>query len=127
MPKSTISKKNLNKEMIKPANVAKGSKFISKQRPQIIEDVEKLLLVFIDEKQLKGDSLSEAIVCEKALDIYGDQVKKTPGSNSKDFDLKAGRGWFEKLKKEVEFTMYIDMERWQVQTRKRQNSLKRIQ
>ena len=63
--------------MIKAANVAKGSKVISKQRPQIIEEVEKLLLVFINEKRLKGDNLSEAFICKKPLDIYDDLVKKT--------------------------------------------------
>ena len=76
-----------------------GSKVISKQRPQIIEEVDKLLLVSINEKQLKGDSLSEAIVCEKALEIYGDLIKKTLGANFKEFDFKPGRGWFEKVKK----------------------------
>ena len=35
-PKSTISTFIRKKEMIKAANVAKGSKVISKQRPQII-------------------------------------------------------------------------------------------
>ena len=127
MPRSTISTFLKNMEMINAANVAKGYKFISRQRPQIIEEVNKLLLVFINEKQLKGDSLSEVFICEKALDIYDDQAKKTPGTNSKDFDLKASRGWLKKLRKEVQFIVYIDMERWQVQTRKRQNSLKRIQ
>ena len=42
---------------------------ISKQRPQIIEQAKKLSLLFINEKQLKGGSLSEAFICEKALDI----------------------------------------------------------
>ena len=55
MTKSTISTFFKNK-MIKAANVAKGSKVISKQRPQIIEEIEKLLLVFINVKQLKCDS-----------------------------------------------------------------------
>ena len=59
-------------EMIQAANVAKGSKVISKERPLIIEEVDELFLVLINEKQLKGDSLSEAFICEKALDIYGD-------------------------------------------------------
>ena len=89
IPISTIPTFLKNKETIKAANVAKGSKVISKQRPQIIEEVDKLLLVFINEKQLKGDSLSEAFICEKALDIDGDLVKKTLGENSKDFDFKA--------------------------------------
>ena len=47
--------------------------------------------MLINEKQLKGDSLSEAFICEKALDIYGDLVKKTLGANSKEFDFKASR------------------------------------
>ena len=68
LPKSTISTFLKNKEMIKA--VAKGSKVISKHRPQIIEEVKKLLLVFINVKQLKGDSLSEAFICEKTLDTY---------------------------------------------------------
>ena len=50
--------------MIKAAYVAEGSKVISRRRPHIIEEVEKLLLVSINEKRLKGDSLSEAFICE---------------------------------------------------------------
>ena len=60
VPKSTISTFFKNKEMIKAAKV------ISRQRPQINEEVEKLLLVFISEKQLKGGSLSETFICEKS-------------------------------------------------------------
>ena len=45
------------------------------------------------------------LYCEKALDIYGDLVKKTLVANSKDFYFKASRGWLEKSKKRVEFTM----------------------
>ena len=56
---------------------------IRKQRPQTIEEVKKLLPVLINEKQLKGDSLSEAFICEKALDIYDDLDKKTLGANYK--------------------------------------------
>ena len=52
MPKSTMSKILMNKEMITAANVVKVSKVISKQISQIIEEVEKLLLVFINEKRL---------------------------------------------------------------------------
>ena len=66
MPKSTISTFMKNNETIKAANVGKGSKVISTQRPQVIREVDKLLLVFINEKQLKGDSLSEAFICGKS-------------------------------------------------------------
>ena len=72
--------------------------------------------MFINEKQLKGDSYGEAFICKKALDIYGDLVKKTLGANSKDFDFKASRRWFIKFNKEVDFTVYLDMERQLVQT-----------
>ena len=65
---------------------------IGKLRPQISEEFKKLLLMYINEKQLKGDSLSEAFICEKALDIYGHLVNKTLGANFKDFDFKACRG-----------------------------------
>ena len=99
MPKSTISTFLKKKEMIKAANVAKGSKVISRQRSQIIEEVEKLLLVFINERQLKADILSEAFICEEGLDIYDDLIKKTLGANSNDFDFKASIGWFETKKR----------------------------
>ena len=42
--------------MIKAANVAKRTKVISKQNLQKIEKFDKLLPVFIDDKQLKEDS-----------------------------------------------------------------------
>ena len=93
--------------MIKAASVAKGSKVISQQRPPIIEEVEKLLSVFINEKQLIGECMSEAFICHRALDIYDDLVKKSLGANSKDFDFKGSRGWFVKHKKEVEFTVTL--------------------
>ena len=42
--------------MIKAANVAKRTKVIIKQNLQKIEKFDKLLPVFIDDKQLKEDS-----------------------------------------------------------------------
>ena len=84
MPISTISTLLNNKEMTKAANVANGSKVISKQRPQIIAEVVKLWRVFINEKQLKGDSFIEAFICDKAIDIYGYLIKKTLCANSND-------------------------------------------
>ena len=62
---STISSILAKKKEIKEADVAKGVNVLSKQRTQTIENVEKLLLVWINEKQLAGDSVSQAIICEK--------------------------------------------------------------
>ncbi|XP_028668446.1 tigger transposable element-derived protein 1-like [Erpetoichthys calabaricus] len=99
MSKSTISTILKKKEQLKEANVSKGMTIITKQRPQIIDEVEKLLLVYINEKQLEGASISEAFISEKALQIYEDLKKKTPQTNAlSDFVFKASRGWFEKFK-----------------------------
>ena len=102
MAKSTISRLLKNKDTIKKADEAKGVTVISKQRPQIMEEMEKLLLFFIKEKELAGNSISEAFICEKALHIYDDLMKKragTSGGESDDsFTFKARRGWFEIFK-----------------------------
>ena len=78
MARSTISNFLTNKEAIKAANVANGVTIVhSKQRLQIIDEVEKLLLTFIREKELDGDRISEGIIYEKALRIYGDLLMET--------------------------------------------------
>ncbi|XP_068250408.1 uncharacterized protein gogo [Palaemon carinicauda] len=59
MAKSTISTFFKNKEVIKKTNVAQGVTVISKQKPQVIEELEKLLLKFIKEKQLAGEMIRE--------------------------------------------------------------------
>ena len=59
-----------------------------------------MLLVFINEKQLKRDSLSEIFISEKAPDIYSHLVRKALGANYKDFGLRAGREWLTKFYKE---------------------------
>ncbi|XP_023230982.1 tigger transposable element-derived protein 1-like isoform X1 [Centruroides sculpturatus] len=99
LAKSSISTILKNKEVIKDANVAKGVTVITKQRSQTLEEVEKLLLIWINEKQLAGNSLSKAIICEKARLLYQDLLKKTPGSSFEIDRFKASRGWFEKFKK----------------------------
>ena len=87
MEKSTLSTTIKNKEVIKGADVAKGVTVISKQRPPILEEVEKLLLVYINEIQLRGDNISESFICEKALEIYDDLVKKNSGISDDTFEF----------------------------------------
>ena len=43
----------------------------SKNRPPIIDNVEKLLLIWINEKQMQGNT----IICEKARQLYADLFK----------------------------------------------------
>ncbi|XP_023224010.1 major centromere autoantigen B-like [Centruroides sculpturatus] len=77
--KSTISTIIKNK---KAAEVAKGVNVISKQRSKVLDEVEKLLLIWINEKQLDGDSVSEAIICEKAKNLYNDLLTQTPSTSA---------------------------------------------
>ena len=59
-----------NEEVIKAADVAKGVSIVhSKQRSQIMDEVEKLLLIWRNKKELDGDSISEGIICEKVLRV----------------------------------------------------------
>ena len=59
--KFTISTYLKNKEA---ADVANGVTIVhSKQEPQIMGEVEKLLLIWIRERELDGDSICEGIIC----------------------------------------------------------------
>ena len=99
MANSMISTILKNKEALKASGVTKGSTVISKQRLQILEEVEKIVLIYINEQQLVGDSVSEDGICTKAREVYVDLAKKDPSMNPEEFDFKASRGWFEKFRK----------------------------
>ena len=45
--------------LIKASDVAEGSIVLIKQRPQVLGEVEKLLLLFVNDKPFSGDNLSE--------------------------------------------------------------------
>eukprot|EP00106_Octopus_bimaculoides_P009194 XP_014776636.1 PREDICTED: tigger transposable element-derived protein 1-like [Octopus bimaculoides] len=94
----------IRSEVIKAADVTKGATVINKQNQRYSKKWKSYCLFFINEKQLAGDSISEAFICEKALEIYNDLVKKTPGTGAEcvTFEFKACRGWFEKIKKRSE-------------------------
>ncbi|XP_010614848.1 tigger transposable element-derived protein 1-like [Fukomys damarensis] len=97
----TILKK---KEEIRGLDAAKGVTRISKQRPRVLEDVEKLLLVWINEKQLAGDTVTEGFICEKAKALYADLISKLPGASAESEEgFKASRGWFDNFKRRSGF------------------------
>lgn len=83
---------------IKKTDVAKGVNVLTELRLQTIKDVERLL-GWINEKQLAGDSVSGAIICEKARLLHVDLAKKMPGTSAAVSEFKASRGWFDKFKK----------------------------
>jgi len=62
MAKSTICPILKNRESIKKADVARGVTVI-KQRSQTFEKLEKLLLIWINDNKLAGNSFSEGVIC----------------------------------------------------------------
>ncbi|XP_050724716.1 tigger transposable element-derived protein 1-like isoform X2 [Eriocheir sinensis] len=98
MAKSTICTILKNKETFKGANVARGVTVLSK-RSQTIEEVEKMLLIWINKKLLAGESVTEAIICEQARQLHDDLVKKCPGTSADTDVFKASRSWFNNFKK----------------------------
>ena len=105
--------------------MAKGSSVLSKQRPQVLEEVEKLLLIFVNEKQLSGDTLSEDAICAKAKLLYKDLIKKKIlPLFLKGLILKPAEGGLKSLRKEMVYTPLFVMGRQQVRTRQLSISLK---
>ncbi|XP_043575633.1 tigger transposable element-derived protein 1-like [Chiloscyllium plagiosum] len=99
MAKSTICIILKNKEAQKAADVAKGVIILTKQ-PKLLDEVEKLLLVWINQKELAGDSVNETIICEKALHIHRDLLATPPStSTARVEESKASRGWFDKFRR----------------------------
>lgn len=77
---STVIK---NKEAIKKADVAKEVKAILKQHSQTFKGVERLLLIWVNKKQLVGDSVSEGMICQKAKLLHAKIIlKRGPGIHS---------------------------------------------
>ncbi|XP_068217804.1 tigger transposable element-derived protein 1-like [Palaemon carinicauda] len=68
--------------------------------------MERLLLLWIKEKQLAGDSITEAIICEKASAVYEDlklRESAESGETSTTVEnFKASRGRFDNSKKRTE-------------------------
>ena len=103
---STICTILKQKDAIKKVTPAKGTTIISKLRTSIHDEMERLLLLWIREKELAGDSVSETIISEKAIAIYRDLKRKeaeggeTSGAGQASAEeFKASRGWFENFKK----------------------------
>ncbi|XP_035226894.1 CENPB DNA-binding domain-containing protein 1-like [Stegodyphus dumicola] len=96
LSKTTIFTILTNKDAIKSA---KGvSKLVhEKHRSSIHEEMERLLAIWIKDRQVKGDVTTQDIICQKAKRIYDDLKKNVPGSSSNQDNeegFKASRGWF---------------------------------
>lgn len=90
-----------NREQLKASTVSKGVSRHS--RSKLIDDVERLLLIWIDGQQRQGGELTQNTICEKAKRIYGDIVEGGAAQASTATDtanetFKASNGWFERFK-----------------------------
>jgi len=109
MAKSTISTILKNRDAIKAVDVAKGVKSFTSKRLPAVEEVEKLLMVWINEKQLAGDNVSEVINCEKARLLYSDITRDTLVLVLK--NLRLVKGGLTILEREQGFTVWLGMEK----------------
>jgi len=102
MAKSTISTVLKNKEEIKSAQVTKGISRLRSSRCNFTEQMETLLVVWTNEKQMAGDSVSGAIICEKAKQLFEELGAKAPSTSTgpvKGFFFLAPRGGLSDLGK----------------------------
>ncbi|XP_068206206.1 putative CENPB DNA-binding domain-containing protein 1 [Palaemon carinicauda] len=96
----TTLKQNDAINSIKPS---KGLTILSKLRSNIHVKMKRLLLIWIKEKQLAGDSVSETIICQKSSRIYDDFEMKQATERGVTLTpveaFKASRGWLDEFKK----------------------------
>ena len=99
--RSTVCTILAKKDIIKKTQAAKGVMKITsaKQRGAIHEKMERLLLVWINEREMKRDVTSMAIIQEKARDIFEKLKQQTPSSSSEELEFKATTGWFANFKR----------------------------
>jgi hypothetical protein len=92
----------LKKEEIKAGSVAAGMKTLASQsqRSSVNEEMEKLLMIWINDRQMAGDTVTQEMICSIARMIYEnlkkmwqDTVQKRQRKNSKEAEdgLKSSR------------------------------------
>ncbi|XP_070592821.1 tigger transposable element-derived protein 1-like [Erythrolamprus reginae] len=78
---STICTILKQKDILKGVKPAKGATIISQLRTSVHEEMERLLLIWIKEKELAGDTITEAVISEKARAIFFDLKSNEPSSS----------------------------------------------
>ncbi|XP_070613955.1 tigger transposable element-derived protein 1-like [Erythrolamprus reginae] len=78
---STICTILKQKDILKGVKPAKGATIISELRTSVHEEMERLLLIWIKEKELAGDTITEAVISEKARAIFADLKSNEPSSS----------------------------------------------
>jgi len=99
--RSTVGTILAKKDIIKKTQKAKGVTKITseKQRSAIHEEMGRLLLVWINEREMKRAVTSMVIIQEKAREIFEKLKRQTPGSSSEELEFKATTGWFARFRR----------------------------
>uniref|UniRef100_A0A3Q1CCE3 HTH CENPB-type domain-containing protein n=1 Tax=Amphiprion ocellaris TaxID=80972 RepID=A0A3Q1CCE3_AMPOC len=101
MNRSTIGtiykQKDRIMEHVKGA-VPMQSTIISKKRGKILEEMEKLLTIWLEDQQQRRIPLSLMLIQEKAKSIFED-VKAKAGESAAEETFSASHGWFSRFKK----------------------------
>ncbi|GFY67629.1 tigger transposable element-derived protein 1-like protein [Trichonephila inaurata madagascariensis] len=106
--RSTVCTILAKKDIIKKTQVAEGETKITsaKQRSAIHDKMERLFLVWINEREMKRDVISMPIIQEKAREIFDELKEQTPGSSSEKLVFKTTTAGLQSLKKGLELNMY---------------------
>ncbi|XP_068247835.1 tigger transposable element-derived protein 1-like [Palaemon carinicauda] len=93
------------KVAIKVVKQSKGITIISKHCSPTLEEMERLLLMWIEDKEFAGDMITEMIICENASAIYCDLKAAVSGGDAGESstdptteEFKVSSGWFKKFK-----------------------------
>ncbi|XP_068235790.1 putative CENPB DNA-binding domain-containing protein 1 [Palaemon carinicauda] len=72
---STIGTIIKNKEAIKASKSSKGMTVLASGKISINDEMERLLLLWIKEKEIAGDTLTQSVILHKASTIFTDLVE----------------------------------------------------
>ncbi|XP_068206173.1 tigger transposable element-derived protein 1-like [Palaemon carinicauda] len=95
----------LNNKAIKASKSSKGMTVLASGRTSINDEMERLLLLWIKEKEVAGDTLTQSVISHKATAIFADlmEAQRDGGdegtSQQAPQEFKASHGWFDPFRK----------------------------
>ncbi|MEE6472512.1 hypothetical protein FKM82_009634 [Ascaphus truei] len=69
-----------------------------RKRDSVVADMERLLIIWIENQTARNVPINQAIIQSKALSLFND-LKAKKGEAAKDAEFVASRGWFDRFKK----------------------------
>lgn len=105
---STICSILKEKNMLKTLTASKGLSRRSEKRADVLNEVERLLLIWINQQRSKTGHLTQNVICEEAKRIYKDILERTPSTAARPKSVfKASNGWFQRFKQRTEIDSII--------------------